>query len=449
MKIAVIGGGPGGYVAAIRCAQYGGDVTLIEEGHLGGTCVNVGCIPTKALLKGIEPLSHWSQYEKMGLVGSKPSIQVEKLVKHTKKAIQMSRQGIDYLLKKNNIQWIHGRAIEVKDHTVSVLKEQDEISVDFDTLVLATGSSSSTIPGIEIDQEKIIFSDQALTLSEIPNNMVIIGGGVIGCEIATIYNQLGTNVTILEGQSQILPCEDTDAAHALQKSLQSSGIKIHCHSMVSSAIQKNGSVHVEWNQDDKTNTMVTDIVLMAIGRHPTIIPSLLDPLGIEYSRKGVVTTPYLETNHPDVYCIGDLNGKWMLAHTASREGMIAAARIFHKETPPIHYGLQPSVVFTHPELAGVGKRLADKTYTFPYSANGKARASGIRDGFVKIFVDDNALVGCTFFGAHASDMITLATMAIQKKLPLSDLGFITFPHPTFSEVFGESIEMAENMAIHM
>jgi len=238
MKIAVIGGGPGGYVAAIRCAQYGGDVTLIEEGHLGGTCVNVGCIPTKALLKGIEPLSHWSQYEKMGLVGSKPSIQVEKLVKHTKKAIQMSRQGIDYLLKKNNIQWIHGRAIEVKDHTVSVLKEQDEISVDFDTLVLATGSSSSTIPGIEIDQEKIIFSDQALTLSEIPNNMVIIGGGVIGCEIATIYNQLGTNVTILEGQSQILPCEDTDAAHALQKSLQSSGIKIHCHSMVSSAIQK-------------------------------------------------------------------------------------------------------------------------------------------------------------------------------------------------------------------
>lgn len=449
MKIVVIGGGPGGYVAAIRCSQYGGEVTLIEEGYLGGTCVNVGCIPTKALLKGIEPLSQWSHFGKLGLEGPKPTLNINKLMKHTSKAVQMSRQGIEFLLKKNKIQWIQGRAFEIRDHTVLVQKDDDQINVPFDKIILATGSVSSTIPGIDIDHERIIFSDQALNLSEIPNNMVIIGGGVIGSEMATIYNQLGTKVTILEGQSQLLPCEDTDAAHALQKSMHSSGIEIHCHSMVESVIRKDKTVQVTWKHENQTQSIETDSVLMAIGRRPNILPSLLDPFGIEYSNKGVLTTPYLETNHPDVYCIGDLNGKWMLAHTASREGMIAAARIFDKETLPIQYGLQPSVVFTFPELTGVGKRMAEQTYIFPYSANGKARASGIRDGFVKVFLDDHKLVGCTFFGEHASDMISIATMAIQSKLSLAELGFITFPHPTFSEVFSESIELAENLAIHM
>ncbi len=449
MKIVVIGGGPGGYVTAIRCAQYGGEVTVIEKNHLGGTCVNVGCIPTKALIKGVEPLIQWKSYTSVGIDGEKPSINLKKLQKHAKKAVTMSRQGIGFLLKKNNVNVIQGEAVSVKDKKVLVQSTEKELSVPFDKLILATGSVPSSIPSIVPDHERIIYSDKALEIAEIPARFVIIGAGVIGLEMATIYNQLGSKVTVLEWMDQVLPCEDKESTEALKKSLQKAGITILNGCKVESVKNDNGIVTVKWTQNSEQNSMDCETVLIATGRKPLINEPLFNSLQLDYSPKGIVTNEYMETNQPDVYAIGDVNGKWMLAHTASREGLIAAARIFGKEVEPINYEYQPSVIFTHPEYSAVGKRTASKTCIFPYSANGKARASGIREGFAKLFIEDNLLVGCTFFGDHSSDMISLATLIIQNKIPLPVAANTTFPHPTLSEVFSEAIELAEGIPLHL
>ncbi|MCK5847695.1 MAG: FAD-dependent oxidoreductase, partial [Caldisericia bacterium] len=219
MKIVIIGGGPGGYVAAIRCAQYGGEVTVIEKKHLGGTCVNEGCIPTKALLKGVQPLIEWKHFKSMGFSADNPTIDKDKLQKHVQKVVKISRQGIGYLMKKNNINVVNGEAIGYRNRSVIVKKENGEEVIPYDKLILAMGSVSSDIPGIKVDGEKIVYSDVPLKLEKIPTTMLIVGGGVIGLEMATIYSQLGTEVTIVEWLDQLLACEDAEAVKVIEKNL--------------------------------------------------------------------------------------------------------------------------------------------------------------------------------------------------------------------------------------
>jgi dihydrolipoamide dehydrogenase len=450
MNIVIIGGGPGGYVAAIRASQYGGKVTLIEKEFVGGTCVNRGCIPTKALLKGIEPLAELSRHQSMGFTCTNPGIDINKLRNHTKKSIQLSRAGIEYLLKSNQVNLIKGEAVSIENHSVLVRgSDGTEQKTDFDHLILSMGSIVAKIPGIEVDGKQIISSDEALEIADIPKKLLIIGGGVIGVEMATIYKSLGSFVHIVEMMDQILPGEDKEAVAILKNSLTKMGIKISTSCKVEKIVKNDSTCQVCIKSGDQVDTDEFDKILVCTGRKPNIQPGLLDPLGLEYSNKGVKTNEWLETNNKDVHVIGDLNGVSMLAHTAFTEAKIVCAKIFGKPTEPIQYQLMPRCIYTIPEFAAIGNTTTQEHYSFPFSANGRARASAIREGAIKINIENKKIVGCTIVGINASDLISLATMAIQNQLTLEQLSFITFPHPTYSEVFPDVIEVAEKLPIHL
>lgn len=450
MNVVIIGGGPGGYVAAIRASQFGGKVTLIEKDFVGGTCVNRGCIPTKALLKGIEPLIELNRHQSMGFTCTNPGIDLNKLRGHAKKSIQLSRAGIEYLLKNKEVSLLKGEAISVDKNTV-IVRGSDELEkkIEFNHLILSMGSVVSKIPGIEMDGKQVISSDEALEITEIPNKLLIIGGGVIGVEMATIYRALGSEVHIVEMMDQILPGEDKEAVNILKNTLLKLGIKINTGCKVEN-IQKT-STHCEVciKSGETISKEDYDKILVCTGRKPNIQPGLLDPINIKYSHKGVETNEWMETNVENIHVIGDLNGISMLAHTAFTEAKIVCARIFGKHTEPIQYSLMPRCIYSIPEFAAVGNTNSPETYTFPFSANGRARASSIREGFIKVNIEENLIVGCTIIGINASDLISLATIAIQNKLTLEQLSFITFPHPTYSEVFPDVIEVAEKLPIHL
>jgi dihydrolipoamide dehydrogenase len=450
MNIVIIGGGPGGYVAAIRASQYGGKVTLIEKDFVGGTCVNRGCIPTKALLKGIEPLVELTRHQAMGFSCMNPLIDLNKLRSHCKKSVLLSRAGIEYLLKSNQVSFVKGEALSISNQTVFVKgSDQTEQKIEFDHLILSTGSIVAKIPGIEFDGKRIISSDEALEVEDIPKKLLIIGGGVIGVEMATIYGALGSQVQIVEMMNQILPGEDPEAVSILKNILSKAGIKIITGCKVVNVEKSIDMCQVCINKGEEINTEEFDKVLVCTGRRPNIQPFLLDPFGINYSNQGVITNEWLETNHKEVHAIGDLNGTSMLAHTAFTEAKIACARIFGKQTEPIRYSLMPRCIYTIPEFSAVGNTNTSEVYSFPFSANGRARASAIREGMIKVNIEKQKIVGCTIIGVNASDLISLATMAIQNQLTLKQLSQITFPHPTYSEVFPDVIEVAEKLPIHL
>jgi dihydrolipoamide dehydrogenase len=450
MNVVIIGGGPGGYVAAIRASQYGGKVTLIDKDFVGGTCVNRGCIPTKALLKGLEPLIELTRHQSMGFTCTNPGIDLNKLRNHVKKSIQLSRAGIEYLLKNRQVTLLKGEAISIEDRFV-IVQDTDGTNqkIDYDHLILAMGSVVSKIPGIEIDGKQIISSDEALEVADIPKKLLIIGGGVIGVEMATIYKALGSEVQIVEMMDQILPGEDKEAVAILKNSLIKLGIKINTSCKVENILQTNNTCDVCIQSTETVTNEEYDKILVCTGRKPNIQPKLLDPIKVKYSNKGVVTNEWMETNIKNVHAIGDLNGISMLAHTAFTEAKIVCARIFGKQTESIQYPLMPRCIYTIPEFAAVGNTNSAETYTFPFSANGRARASSIREGLIKVNIENNMIVGCTIIGINASDLISLATMAIQNKLSLEQLSLITFPHPTYSEVFPDVIEVAEKLPIHL
>jgi len=449
MKIVIIGGGPGGYVAAIRAAQLGGEITLIEKDTVGGTCVNRGCIPTKAYLKGVDPVIEFKKYQSMGLLGTLQGIDVDKLRAHAKKSIVLSKSGIEYLLKQHSIRIIQGEATDY--HGKMILgkdSQQTSFEVIYDKLILALGSVPSAIPGLAYDGSLIISSDEALQLNTVPATLLIVGGGVIGVEMATIYAALGTKVTMVEMMNQILPGEDPECVQVLHQQLQKLGIQIKTGCKVEKVEKTATSCKV--CIQDGTSTITGDFsqILVATGRKPFVQENLLKPLSIPYSPKGVSSNQWTETVNPDVFVIGDLNGQSMLAHTASTEGKVACARIFQQETNPMHYEWMPRCVYTIPELASVGVTNQGKPFVFPYSANGRARAAGIREGKIKLFTDGHTLIGCTIVGQNASDMISMATIAMSQRLSLDQLETVTFPHPTYSEVFLDALEMAIGKPIH-
>ena len=449
MRIAIIGGGPGGYVAAIRAAQLGGEVTLIEKEAVGGTCVNHGCIPTKALLKGVEPVLEFSKFQSLGLLATLQGIDRDKLRAHAKKSILLSKSGIEYLIKQNAIRYIQGEATGYLGKAVlGKDTQQNPFEVPYDKLILALGSVPSAIPGMNPDGSLIITSDEALQLTTVPETLLIIGGGVIGVEMATIYSALGTKVTVVEMMEQILPGEDPECVKVLHQQLQKIGIQIKTSCKVEKVEKSTSSCKACLIHQDETMTDNFSQILVATGRKPFIQENLLTPLSIPFSPKGVPSNQWTETENPDVYVIGDLNGVSMLAHTASTEGKTACARIFGQPAHPMHYSWMPRCVYTLPEIASVGENNRGKTFVFPYSANGRARAAGIREGKIKLFVDDKHVIGCTIVGHNASDLITMATIAMSQHLSLDQLESVTFPHPTYSEVFLDALEMAIGKPIH-
>jgi dihydrolipoamide dehydrogenase len=450
----VIGGGPAGYVAAIRMGQLGFKVALIEEKELGGTCLNWGCVPTKALYSATRLLEQARTAAEMGILFSSPRIDLPKLAAWKEGVSANLATGIEKLLRANGVTVIKARGR--LDGLGRVALPSGDI-IEAERIVLATGSTPLAIAGFSLEEELVWSSDDALALAEIPERLLVIGGGVIGLELATIYNRLGSAVTVIEMMPELLPGIDLDrrVLSTLKRSLSRQGITAHTNTpAVSFKTHKSGvTVYTQGEQ-----TFEADRVLLSVGRRPNTANLGLEAIGVELDQHGfVIVDKTLRTTTKGVYAIGDLVPGPMLAHKASAEG-IRLAESFVGETIPLDYDTIPQAIFTDPEIACVG--LSESTAKerggnpivgrFPYASLGKAQGMCEPEGFFQIVADAKTgrILGAQIVGAEASDLISEAALAVQKGLTLSDIANTVHPHPTLPEGLKEAAENALGRAIH-
>jgi dihydrolipoamide dehydrogenase len=454
--LAVIGSGPGGYAAAIRGAQLGYKTLLIEKyDTLGGTCTNVGCIPTKALL---DSTHHYydavNKFQTHGIDLESVRLNFEQMYKRKTDVILKNTQGLDYLMKKNKITCMQGTASFIDNSTLKITEGGGQTAViKADKYIIATGSKPASIHGIEIDKKRIITSTEALSLKEQPKSMIIIGGGVIGVEMASIFNRIGTQVTILEYAGELIANMDHDLGKNLKKILIKEGIQIHLQQSVYKAENLGDSAKV-WFKDSngQEQEMEASYVLVAVGRKANTQNLGLENTNVQLSPKGtVVVNEELQTGVPNIYAVGDVIGGAMLAHKAEEEAVFAVERI-NGQKPHIHYTRIPSVVYTWPEISSVGyteEELKQKglEYTigkFPFSANARARAGMDTEGFVKVLADPKygELLGVHIIGARAADLIAQAVVGLEYEVTADDMSRISYAHPTYAEVLKESYTIA-------
>jgi len=452
--VLVLGGGPGGYVAAIKAAQLGGKVALIEKEVVGGICLNHGCIPTKTLLKNAKvykTIKHASEY---GVVlGSDVSFDWSLMLKRKDSVVKRLTTGVSGLLKKNGVDVISGWGKVLSKNQVEVNGEVIETK----NLILATGASPIVppIPGLKDAYEKeiAVTSRELLRIKEAPKKLVIIGGGVIGIEFATIFSSLGSDVTIIEKLDGILPMMDDDIRNQYQKILKREGIKIYVNAEVKSVKDH----EVTYQLEGKDETIAADTILVSVGMRPN--SAGLEVLNLKMDRAAVVTDEHLETSVKGVYAIGDLNGKYMLAHVASAEGIVAAEYIMSKKDASMRYDRVPNAVYGSPEVASVGmtekevkeKGLAYKVSTFPLQASGKALADNEKDGFVKLIVSEKykEILGAHILSYGASDLIAELGVTMTLEGTAHEIAHTIHPHPTLSEIIMEAAHGAVDKPIHM
>ncbi len=452
--VAMIGGGPGGYVAAIRMGQLGLSVALIEEGNLGGVCLNRGCIPTKALYSATKLLERAEDAKAMGISFPMPDLDLSALAAWKDGVVSTLVSGISSLLKTNGVTIYQARGR--LDGTGNVALSTGE-TVDAERIVLATGSSPIEISGFSFANPYVWSSDDALNLTEIPERLVVIGGGVIGLEIATIYNRLESTVTILEMMPEILPGIDLDrrTIATLKRALKAQGITIRVNTAAKSIEETPEGALVQIADGD---AVAADRILLAVGRRPNSADIGLETVGIEPDRRGFVPVDEkLQTSAPGVYAIGDLVLGPMLAHKASADAVHLAA-LFVGETPSLDYETIPQAIFTDPEISSVGlseKKAKEEGYDivvgrFPYAALGKAQGMRETEGFFQVVADAKSkrLLGTQIIGAEASALIAEAALAVQNKLSLSAIADGIHAHPTLPEGLKEAAEAALGRAIH-
>ena len=459
----VIGSGPGGYVCAIRAAQLGFKTACIEKDPtLGGTCLNVGCIPSKALLAASEKFDEAKSH--LGAFGvdvgsvalNLPNMQAQK-----DKVVKSNTDGVAYLFKKNKIDWIKGTAAFTGPNSLNVTGAGETQTVTAKHIVIATGSEVSPLPGIAIDESKIVSSTGALKIGVVPKTMVVIGGGYIGLEMGTVWQRLGTAVTVVEFLDRILPGMDGEVSKSMQRILQKQGMKFRLSTKVSSAVASDSGVSLmlEPAKGGDAETMQADIVLVAVGRRAFTKGLDLDKAGVKLDDRGrVATDAHFATNVPGIYAIGDAIAGPMLAHKAEDEGMILAEMIAG-QSGHIDYNLVPGVVYTWPEAASVGKTeeqlkaegVAYKVGKFPFSANGRARAMNMTDGFVKILADakTDKVLGCHIIGPEAGTLIAEVVLAMEFGASSEDIARTCHAHPTLEEAVKEAALGVEGRAIHI
>lgn len=452
--VIVIGGGPGGYVASIRLSKLGKNVALIEKNELGGTCTNVGCIPTKALLSASHLYSEMNDKGKrFGVTAEELNYDESKIMKHSKKAITLSRKGIEHLLNKNNVEIIEGTA-EIIDKGKIRIKESGTF-VEGKNLILAQGSNPANFPPFE-DVEGIMTSDDVFSMEKFPESILIIGGGYIGVEFATFFSSFGVKVHLVEVLDQILSTEDKDVAEDIKKSLKRKGVIVLENTEVTTVEKENGTFTstIKNNEKDEQQELKTESVLLAVGRKPAITEDI-KALGVEID-KGIITDDHMCTNIENVYAIGDIKAKYMLAHTAMHEGIVAAENIAGIDTK-MDYSAIPSVIFSNPEVASVGLREKDvekekiKVSKFPVSATGRARTMEERIGFAKVISDkkDDTVLGLTIVSPNATEMIMEGVIAVRNKLTTLQLMESVHPHPTLTETVLGALEKANDREIHI
>ena len=456
--VIVIGSGPGGYVAAIRCAQLGLKTACVEGREtLGGTCLNVGCIPSKALLHATHQLHEAEHnFAKMGLKGKSPSVDWKQMLSYKDDVIGQNTKGIEFLFKKNKIDWIKGWGSIPEKGKVKVGDETHEAK----NIIIATGSESSSLPGVEVDEKTVVTSTGALELSKIPKKMVVIGAGVIGLEMGSVYARLGTQVTVVEFLDHITPGMDGEVQKQFQKLLKKQGLEFIMGAAVQSveAMKTKAKVNYKLRKDDSEETLDADTVLVATGRKPFTDGLGLDALGVKMSERGQIETDnQWRTNVDGIYAIGDAINGPMLAHKAEDEGM-ATAEVIAGKHGHVNYGVIPGVIYTHPEVASVGQTEAQlkeagrayKVGKFSFMGNGRAKANFAGDGFVKLLADKETdrILGAHIIGPMAGDLIHEVCVAMEFGAAAEDLALTCHAHPTYSEAVREAALACGDGPIH-
>jgi dihydrolipoamide dehydrogenase len=458
VKLAVLGSGPGGYVAAIKAAQLNAEVTVIEDTEVGGTCLNWGCIPTKAMLASTELLSKSRELDKFGIELKGEIVpNLVKIIERKNKVVSTQVKGIRGLFKSWGVTLIEGRGVLTSAGEIEVkTKDGNSVKVDADAIIIATGSRPAQIPIFPFDGRTILSSTEALELTEIPKSLLIVGAGVIGCEFACLYRELGTEVTIAEMLPRAVATEDHEISELLERELKKKKISLITGIKVEKVQIKDDGVHA-FLSDGKE--LVAEKVLVAIGRTYNSDHLGLEALGILKGGRGeILVNNRMETNVPGVYAVGDVTGGLLLAHMASKEGIVAAKNIMGIDTA-INYNVVPAAIFTSPEIASVGLRehqaaekgLRYRTGHFQFRGLGKAHAIGEIAGFVKLIAEESSdkLIGAHIIGPHASDLIHEAALAIKAGLTAREVADTIHAHPTLAEGVMEAAEDLHGEAIHV
>ena len=454
MKIIIIGAGPGGYETALLAAKRGVEVILVEAGPVGGTCLNEGCIPTKAFCKNAEVLDGLREAAAFGVTDLSYGFDFKTVVDRKNAVVEQLRGGVEGLLGHKLISLVRGKASFKDEHTVVV----DSVEYTADYIIIATGSVSASLPIPGAELPGILTSKEILDIEQIPQRLCVIGGGVIGLEFASIFRSFGSEVTVLEYCKDILPRFDTDLAKRLKQSLGKRGIDIQTQAQVTSISESEGSYTVSFTRKGKEETVVADNVLMAVGRRANLDSMNYEQIGLECTRRGIAVNEKMQTNLPHIYAIGDINGLMMLAHAATFQGIVALDHIMGVENN-IDLSVMPAAVFTSPEAASVGltedeckdKDIPVKCLKSFFRANGKAVTMGETDGFCKVVVaaepkdgQDSPyaagrILGCHLYGPHASDIVQEACALITSKATIDEFASIIHTHPTLTEVLQSAI----------
>ncbi len=462
-NVTVIGSGPGGYVAAIRCAQLGFKTAIIEKyDTLGGTCLNVGCIPSKALLDSSEHFYNAGHsFKQHGIDISEPKANIAQMIKRKGDVVKQTCDGIVYLMKKNKIDVLTGMGSFVDKNTIKILgKDGKEKTITTEKVIIATGSKPTPLPFAAFDKKRIISSTEALELKEIPKHLIVIGGGVIGMELGSVYARIGSKVTVVEFLDSLIPTMDGTMGKELLKIAKKLGMEVYLGHKVTSLENKGKEVALK--AEDKSGKVLElkgDYCLVSIGRRPYTEGLGLDKIGIETVKGQIPVDDHLKTKVDNIYAIGDVVRGAMLAHKAEEEGVMVAEQMAGQK-PHINYNLIPGVVYTWPEVASVGSteeqlKQAGRAYkvgNFPYKALGRARASMDTDGLVKILADKNTdeILGAHIIGARAADMIAAGVTAMEFRASAEDVSRMSHAHPTYMEAFKEAcLAATANRPIHM
>ena len=458
--IAIIGSGPGGYVAAIRASQLGKKVAIIERENLGGICLNWGCIPTKALLKSAQVFDYINHSDDYGISIKDAKVDFDGMVKRSRGVADGMSKGIAFLMKKNKIEVINGTGKLAGKGKINVTDDKGKSSiVEADHIILATGARSRELPNIPIDGKNVVGYRDAMVLPKQPKEMIVIGSGAIGMEFAYFYSTIGTKVTIVEFMDRILPVEDADVSKTMMMNYKKKGIEIMTNSSVEKVESKGGKSTVTIKTKKGTETKECDIVLSAAGVQTNLENLGLEEMGIKHDKGKIVVDDFYKTTAPGVYAIGDIVPGPALAHVASAEGIICVEAICGHHPQALNYGNIPGCTYTHPEVASVGlteEQAKEKGYElrvgkFPFSASGKASASGHKDGFVKVIFDKKygEWLGCHMMGEGVTDMIAEAVVARNLETTGMEVLKSVHPHPTMSEAVMEAVAQAYEECIHL
>ena len=457
----IIGGGPGGYVAAIKGAQLGLSVGLIERDKVGGACLHKGCIPTKALIQSTHVYELFKRSKEFGIATKGVTANFSEFHKRKQSIVNRLFGGVEHLLKKNKVDLLKGTGQIVSPGKVLVKdgsKTKEEVSAK--NIIIATGSAPVVFKGLPHDKENVLTSDDILELKEIPSSLLIIGGGSVGIEFAYIYNALGCEVTVIEVMDEILPTSDKDVGSALRRSLSKKGIKFLTQTELAHIEIIENSVETTVKKNDgETETLQSEKVLLAMGRKPETEDSGLETLNLEFNGRFIDVDENMQTSQSGIYAIGDITGPPLLAHLASAQGLLVAHNIAGSDYPPINSNTIPKVTYTNPQVASVGMtqdeaEMADydlKVARFPFISNGKAQTIGEEEGFIKVITDKSSgeILGVHLIGHEVSELIGGMSLAMSLEATNLEVSANIFPHPTISEVFAEVFHMIEGKAIHI